>query len=113
MTVIRNRPLAAALFVGALVGVGVPMQGAIIGQSGSATTVAQTECPNSMTESIYIVGCLPGVDPAPELVDERGPDELPTLRGIPCAGSDCLGLNRALEDNSTPDRPDTEVRSNP
>lgn len=59
-------------------------------------TVAQN-CPNSMTEGVWSAGCLPGIDAPSDAVDNRGPNQLPTVRGIPCS-SDCLDINRVLPD---------------
>lgn len=99
--------------VGSFVGVvGVSAAaGVLAAPAGSVSTVEAQNCPNSMTESIWSAGCLPGVDSPQGAVDNRGPNQLPTLRGIPCS-SDCLDLNRVLPDTDTPE-PDTTVHTNP
>jgi hypothetical protein len=54
-------------------------------------------CPNSVTGHIFVAGCLPSVNPPPGAVGYRGPDQLATLYGIPCTGSNtntCIGLSR-------------------
>lgn len=105
---VYNHILTAAVIGAAAT---VPVAGAVMVAPRTAT-VAQ-ECPNSLTESIWVAGCLPGVDPPADMVDQRGPNQLPTLRGIPC-GTDCLGLSRVLgEQETTVPEPDTTVRNSP
>ena len=99
----------AAVFVG-LISMSA-VTGVLASQTESTVRTVAQNCPNSMTEGIWSAGCLPGVDPPADAVDNRGPDQLPTVRGIPCS-SDCLDINRVLPDVDV-SQPDTDVRSNP
>lgn len=78
-------------------------------------------CPTNEVSQIYFDGCLPSIDPPQEQVNQRGPNQLPEIRGIPCDGSDtgtCIGLSQlpdgtpAQPDASVP-QPDTQVQSSP
>ncbi|ULE34387.1 hypothetical protein [Mycobacterium sp. IDR2000157661] len=89
----RRQIVFAVAFVGLL---GGGSAAAVAAQPNQAPQGVAQICPNSMTDSIWIAGCLPSIDPPPQYVDERGPDQLPALYGIPCSGNDCLGLSRAL-----------------
>lgn len=106
----RTRPqIFAAGFVG-LVGA-FTAAGVLASPAEPVSRTVAQNCPNSMTEGIWSAGCLPSVDPPAGQVDNRGPDQLPTVRGIPCS-SDCLDLNRVLPDTDVAE-PDTSVRTNP
>ena len=90
----RRRQLISAVAVAGLLGGGTAVAAAA--QPNQTPQHFAQICPNSMTSSIWIAGCLPSIDPPPRYVDDRGPGQLPTLYGIPCSGNDCLGLSRAL-----------------
>ncbi|KDE97740.1 hypothetical protein Y900_002005 [Mycolicibacterium aromaticivorans JS19b1 = JCM 16368] len=81
-----------------------------------ATPVADP-CPTNETSQIYFDGCLPSIDPPQAEVNQRGPNQLPEIRGIPCDGSDsgtCIGLSELPGGTAAqPTEPDTQVRSSP
>ncbi|KUH84574.1 hypothetical protein AU187_18595 [Mycobacterium sp. IS-1556] len=82
------------MFVGVLAGA----PAAVAGQQGLATMqpAAQSDCPNAPTHGIWSTNCLPSVDVPPEHVDLRGPNQLPTLDGIPCSPGECIGRAQTL-----------------
>ncbi|MGV0643656.1 hypothetical protein [Mycolicibacterium sp. XJ2546] len=106
----RSRVISAAALIGALAA--VPAVVVVAGQTNPTLLPRAQSCTNEMTGSIRIADCIPSVNPPERHIDERGPNQLPTLYGIPCGGSECLGLSRALQGAAAP-TPDTEVRSNP
>ncbi|WP_142391351.1 hypothetical protein [Mycobacterium sp. ENV421] len=85
-------------------------------QASPATPIADP-CPTNETSQIYFDGCLPSIDPPQAEVNQRGPNQLPEIRGVPCDGSDtgtCIGLSELPGGTAPqPAQPDTEVRSSP
>ncbi len=78
-------------------------------------------CQTSEVTQIYFDGCLPSIDPPQAQVNQRGPDELPEIRGVPCDGTNsgtCIGLSRLpggmpVQPDAVAPQPDTQVRSSP
>jgi len=71
-------------------------------------------CPNTITGQIFIVHCIPDVNPPPHAVNLRGPNQVATLYGIPCTGANtntCIGLSRLQTANAP--KVDTSLRHYP
>lgn len=87
---------------------------------GVRTNIADPCATNDVTQ-VYFDGCLPSIDAPQAQVNQRGPNQVPEIRGIPCNGSNtgtCIGLSRLpggpnAQPDATAPQPDTQVRSSP
>jgi hypothetical protein len=103
-----HRLVSAAAFLGLI--------SSASGFAVATATVAGADapCPGNETQSVVVQGCLPSTQPPADDLDLRGPDEVPTINGIPCTGSNtgtCIGLSR-LPSADAPE-PDTSVHQSP
>ncbi|MGY4710811.1 hypothetical protein ACXDF8_14835 [Mycolicibacterium sp. CBM1] len=101
---------------------GVAAVAAVVAIAPSQPGIAVADpCPTNETSQIHFDGCLPSIDAPQAQVYQRGPDQLPEVRGIPCDGSDtgtCIGLSQLpggtpAQPDATASQPDTQVRSAP
>ena len=101
-----KRYLPAAALMGALCA-----SGASLATAGTAVAQTDTPCPGNETSSVVVQGCLPSTAPSPDALDQRGPNQVPKIDGIPCTGTNtgtCIGLSR-LPSADAPE-PDTSVQ---
>ena len=98
MRLLDRHRTRTALPIAVLFSLFAVLPSAVAGASnGDGDDTHSLVCPNTITGGIYIAGCLPSVNPPVSKVDDRGTDQVATLYGIPCTGTNigkCLGLSR-------------------
>lgn len=80
---------------------------------GGPAGAPEPSCPDSVTNGVYAADCgAPEVNPPDSVLDPRGHNQVPTVRGVPCPTRvSCIGLSRVPE--ATAPVPDTSVRNSP